>query len=86
MASENAFHLRVGLFAALDAATCGRILAERDCWLAAREERLARLGAAMDLGAWGGEVVRFRREQIRSERKWIARLKRKAERADRKRA
>ena len=86
LASENAFHLRVGLFAALDAATRGRILAERDRWLASREERLARLDAAMDLGAWGGEVVRFRREQIRFERKWISRLKRKAERADRKQA
>jgi DNA-binding PadR family transcriptional regulator len=84
MASENAFHLRVGLFAALDAATRGRILAARDCWLAAREERLARLVAAMDLGLWGGEVVRFRREQTRSERKWLARLKRKAARGDRK--
>lgn len=84
LASENAFHLRVGLFAVLDAATRGRILGERDRWLAEHEERLARLEGAMDLGLWGGEVVRFRREQIRSEREWIARLKRKAERADRK--
>jgi DNA-binding PadR family transcriptional regulator len=85
LASENAFHLRVGLFAVLDAATRGRILAERDRWLGEREERLGRLEASMDLGLWGGEVVRFRREQIRSERKWIAGLKRKAERAGRKR-
>jgi len=26
---------------------------------------------------WGGEVVRFMRDQIRAERKWISRLKRK---------
>jgi DNA-binding PadR family transcriptional regulator len=85
MTSENAFHLRVGLFAVLDAATRGRILTERDRWLGAREERLARVEAAMDLGPWGGEVVRFRREQIRSERKWVAGLKRRAERVGRKR-
>jgi DNA-binding PadR family transcriptional regulator len=74
IASENAFHLRVGLFAVLDAAARARILAERDRWLA----------AAMDLGHWGSEVVRFLRERIHAERKWISRLRRKAERADRK--
>jgi DNA-binding PadR family transcriptional regulator len=81
LASENVFHLRVGLFEVLDAATRVRILAERDRWLAEREERLARLEAATDLGLWGGEVVCFRREQIRFERKWIAGLKRRVERA-----
>jgi DNA-binding PadR family transcriptional regulator len=77
MASENGFRLRVGLFSVLDGETRGRILAERDQWLADREERLVRLSGALDLGAWGSEVVRFLREQIRSERKWIAHLKRK---------
>ncbi|HEX4541933.1 MAG TPA: PadR family transcriptional regulator [Candidatus Acidoferrum sp.] len=76
-ASENGFHLRVGLFAVLDAATRCRVLAERDQWLAAREERLARLSGAVDVGLWGGEVVRFLHDRIRSERKWIARLNRK---------
>jgi DNA-binding PadR family transcriptional regulator len=80
IASENAFHLRVGLFAVLDAAARGRILDERDRWLAVREERLPRLAAAMDLGHWGGEVVRFLRERIHAERKWISRLRPRAER------
>jgi DNA-binding PadR family transcriptional regulator len=84
LASEDAFHLRVGLFAVLDAAARSRILAERDRWLAVREERLARLAAAVDLGEWGAQVVRFRGERIRAERKWIAGLKRRAARADRK--
>ncbi len=76
-ASEHSFHLRVGLFSVLDAGTRGAILTERDEWLAARELRLGRLSGALDLGAWGGEVVHFLRDQIRSERKWISHLKRK---------
>ena len=82
-ASENAFRLRVGLFAVLDAATRQRILGERDGWLAARLERLAKLQASMDLGEWGGEVVRFLRRQTDSEREWIARLHRSARRESR---
>jgi DNA-binding PadR family transcriptional regulator len=78
--SENEFHLRVGLFAVLDAETRTRILAVRDCWLAKREEALARIAASVDPGLWGGEVIEFRREQAQSERAWIARLERKAKR------
>lgn len=74
VASENAFHLRVGLFSVLDVETQKRVLAQRDQWLAAREQRLARLASAVDLGFWGGEVVRFRRYQLVAERKWISRL------------
>src|ERR1700752_3802901 len=44
--SENEFHLRVGLFAVLEAETRARILAERDRWLAKREETLARISAS----------------------------------------
>ncbi len=77
IASESGFHLRVGLFRVLDVEARERILAERDEWLAAREQRLARLSGALDLGVWGGEVVHLLRDQIRSERKWISRLKRK---------
>jgi DNA-binding PadR family transcriptional regulator len=76
-ALANAFHLRVGLFKALDTEARSRILAARDKWLAAREQRLARISGALDTGPWGGEVVHFLRDQIRSERKWISRLKRK---------
>lgn len=76
-ASENSFRLRVGLFSVVDIATRDRILAERDQWLAEREQRLAHLSGRMDLGLWGSEVVRFVRQQIRSERDWISRLKRR---------
>jgi DNA-binding PadR family transcriptional regulator len=76
VSAENGFHLRVGMFNVLNLEACGRILAARDGWLATREQRLARLSGALDLGVWGGEVVRFLRDQIRSERKWISRLKR----------
>ena len=75
--AENGFRLRVGLFNFLDAGACNGILAQREEWLAAREQRLARLSDAMDLGVWGGEVVSFMRDQIRAERNWISRLKRK---------
>ena len=77
VSAENGFHLRVGLFVVLDAEARSRILAARDEWLAAREQRLARISGALDTGPWGGEVVHFLRDQIRSERKWICRLKRK---------
>jgi DNA-binding PadR family transcriptional regulator len=79
-ASESAFRLRVGLFGVLDSDTQKRIVAERDLWLAAREQRLERLAAAVNLGVWGNEVARFFREETRRERRWIASLKRKIER------
>jgi DNA-binding PadR family transcriptional regulator len=79
-ASESAFRLRVGLFGVLDSDTQRRIVAERDLWLAAREQRLEHLAAAMNLGLWGNEVARFFREETRRERRWIASLKRKIER------
>lgn len=77
---ENAFHLRVGLFDFLDKPTRMRILAQREQWLARREERLAQLSAALELGIWGAEVVRFRRNRIRSELKWVWGLKQSIQR------
>jgi DNA-binding PadR family transcriptional regulator len=78
--SENEFHLRVGLFTFLDAATRSQILAVREAWLAAREHRLARLSAGLETGLWGGEVVSYQCGRIRAERKWIAALNRKSRR------
>jgi DNA-binding PadR family transcriptional regulator len=78
--SEDAFHLRVGLFGVLDAGARAQILSVRDRWLAAREEQLARISASVDPGLWGGEVLRFRRARAQAERGWIARLERKAKR------
>jgi DNA-binding PadR family transcriptional regulator len=80
-ASENGFRMRVGLFAILDQETRQRVLSSRDQFLASREQRLARISAALDTGPWGGEVVRFFRQQIRAERAWIATLARKSTRA-----
>jgi DNA-binding PadR family transcriptional regulator len=79
-ASDNGFRLRVGLFAFLDQQARQRILSSRDQFLAIREQRLARISAAVDAGPWGGEVVRFFRKQIRAERAWIATLARKSRR------
>jgi DNA-binding PadR family transcriptional regulator len=78
--SESAFRLRVGLFNVLDSDTQKRIVSERDRWLVTREQNLARLTAAVDLGVWGGEVVRYFREETRRERCWIATLQRKIDR------
>lgn len=77
-ASENAFRLRVGLFFVLDTATRETVLSARDGYLAQREQKFSQLGATIDLGEWGSEVARFLLEQIRSERRWISRLRRKA--------
>ncbi len=79
-ASDNGFRLRVGLFDFLDPETRQRILAGRDQFLAAREQRLARITAAVNAPPWGSEVVKFFREQVRVEREWIASLARKAKR------
>lgn len=81
-ASDNGFRLRVGLFSILDQETRQRILTSRDQFLASREERLAQISATLDPGPWGGEVVRFFREQVRAERSWIASLARKAKREE----
>jgi DNA-binding PadR family transcriptional regulator len=78
--SDNEFHLRVGLFIVLDGATRSRILATRDAWLAARDQRLAGITAVADRSPWGGEVLRHLRERIRAERAWIATLGRKSKR------
>lgn len=76
-ASENAFRLRVGLFGFLDVHTRSRILAERDAWLAARQKHIKDLTTNVIAGHWGGEVLVAIAQQVRWERLWIARLKRR---------
>jgi DNA-binding PadR family transcriptional regulator len=83
-ASEAEFRLRVGLFALLEPAARLRILAERERRLAARDARCAHLEENVNLGEWGGEVVRFLRRQTRREREWIASLEAKAKRGGRR--
>lgn len=79
-ASEDAFHLRVGLFAVLDADARDRILASREEWLQRRGNILANLATAMDLGEWGGVVVAQLRSRIQAELQWTAELRRKVPR------
>ncbi|HKW57237.1 MAG TPA: PadR family transcriptional regulator [Candidatus Acidoferrum sp.] len=77
-AFENAFRLRVGLFDILDSETRHKILSARGEWLSARQARVSRLTGALNAGPWGSEVLKMLAQQIRAERKWISRLKRKA--------
>jgi DNA-binding PadR family transcriptional regulator len=79
-ANDNAFRLRVGLFAVLDAETRRRILASRDAFLALRQQRLVQISALTEADTWGREVVRFFGDQARAERTWIANLARKSKR------
>lgn len=75
-ASEQGFRLRVGMFGTLDGAARRRILEERKIWLAAHQERVIRLAGAVKADRWGAAVMKFLLEQIRAERRWIARLQR----------
>ncbi len=77
-ATENAFRLRVGLFAVLDAEAREKILAGREAWLTERAKKLASLTGTMNLGEWGGEVVEFLRSQVEAEAEWIGALRKKA--------
>ena len=70
------FITRVGMFEVLEAPVRARILKERERYLQDREEKLAKLRQSMDLGTYGGEVVRYLIEQIHSELGWIRRLHR----------
>jgi len=71
-----AFELRVGLFAVLGADTRDEILRRRAEYLRSQDQKLANLQEAMDLGEFGGEVVRFKRERAAAEMVWIERLAR----------
>jgi DNA-binding PadR family transcriptional regulator len=84
-ASEDAFHLRLGLFEALKPEVRQSILGQRENWLQRRDHHLAALQASMELGRFGGEIVRHRRRQVEIELEWIGRLRR-IERACRKKA
>ncbi len=79
--SENEFRVRVGLFSMLERQSRENILAERDRWLARRQERLEKLQAAMaamNADDWGHSVMHFYLSQVRAERRWIAEMARKA--------
>ena len=74
--SPYAFSARVGMFELLRPETRLAILAKREMQVQAREKRLAILKANLNVGTYGGEVVRFFSEQAQAELAWIARLRR----------
>jgi len=74
--SEGAFHLRVGLFPSLKPEIREHILRRREHWLQSRDEKLEALQANLELGKFGGEIVRHMRKQIEVELEWIRHLRR----------
>jgi DNA-binding PadR family transcriptional regulator len=74
--SEEAFFLRVGVFQVLAPESRQAILAAREGYLAHREQRLETLEAKLELGKFGGEIVRHMRKQIGLEQEWIRHLRR----------
>jgi DNA-binding PadR family transcriptional regulator len=74
--SFSRFITRVGMFALLAEPVRVGILKQRESYLQHREKRLTAMRQNVDLGIYGGEVVRYLIEQIESERGWIRRLSR----------
>jgi DNA-binding PadR family transcriptional regulator len=72
--SEDAFHLRVGLFAALKPQAREMILSRRANYLQNRDHSLAALQANLELGKFGAEIVRQMRKQIEMDLEWIRHL------------
>ena len=75
-ASEDAFHLRVGLFTMLKPEVRENVVGRREAWLQARDQRLAALQANMELGRFGAEIVRYMRKQVEMELEWTRHLRR----------
>ena len=74
--SEEAFFLRVGIFEALQAESRGAILSAREAFLQRRDQRLETLQENMELGKFGGEIVRHMRKKIQMDQEWIRHLRR----------
>ena len=77
-ASEHAFRMRLGLLPYLKPEVQQAIFQRREQYLAHREEVLQSLEDKMDLGVFGGEIVRYMRKQIEMEQDWIRHLRRMA--------
>jgi hypothetical protein len=82
--SEDAFHLRVGLFAGLKPEVRETILSRREKYLQNRDAKLAVLQEKMELGKFGGEIVGRMRKQIKMDREWMRHLRRIAKAEGRK--
>jgi len=74
--SEDAFHLRVGLFAALKPKIRENILSRREDRLQNRDQHLAMLQVNLELGKFGGEIVRHMRKQVEMDLEWVRYLRR----------
>jgi len=77
-ASDDAFRLRVGLFTTLKPEVRENILTRRETWLQTRDQKLAALQANMELGKFGGEIIRHMRKQLEMEVEWVRHLRRVA--------
>ncbi len=77
-ASWPAFITRVGMFEVLEEPVRASILKTRASYLQTRENKLTELQQKVDLGTYGGEVVRYLIEQIHCELVWMRRLRRLA--------
>jgi len=76
--SEGAFHLRVGLFLALEPEVRNEILDRRDNYLLRRDQKLKALLANIEVGKFGGEIIRHMRKKIELELAWVRHLRRLA--------
>jgi len=74
--SMEGFHMRVGLFELLEPTVRERILSLREAYLRSQVEAMTALQTHMDIGTYGGEVVRHRQEKMQLELNWIRRLRR----------
>ncbi len=75
-ASEEAFNIRVGLFGALKPEAREDILSRRESYLSRRDQALQTMLSNMDVGKFGGEIVRHMRKQIEMESEWVRHLRR----------
>jgi len=76
--SPEAFWLRVSLFALLDQGARTNILEQRTKWLARREAALQRIVEQAGVRGWSGSVLDFLQSEVKAEKKWIERLRKKA--------
>lgn len=76
--SEDAFRLRLGLLPFLKPEVQESIFKVRASYLEQRDKRLEDLQNRMDLGKFGGEIVRYMKRQIEMENEWIRQLRRMA--------
>ena len=76
--SERAFRLRIGLLPFLKPEVQEAVFTARESHLQRGDQVLEALEEKMDLGKFGGEIVRFMRKEIGHEQEWIRHLRRMA--------